>query len=95
MSSTNQPPSANVSPTKLPLSQAEDTPKDLANYEVVIVGAGMAGLAAAYDILLKRPSTKLVVLESREDRVGGRIHSLPVIDGKTIDLGARYAWPIF
>jgi len=69
-------------------------------YDVVIVGAGMAGLSAAYRILTERPSTKLLILESR-GRVGGRIWSIPFDTkkfglgsvpegGRSIDLGARY-----
>ena len=86
--------STKVLPIKFPGGdppRAETPPALSANdatNEVVIVGAGMAGLAAAHHILLKRPATKLVIVESK-DRVGGRIHSIPV-DGKSIDLGARY-----
>jgi monoamine oxidase len=94
-SATNQQSSTKVLPIKLPggdSPRAEAPPalsaNDATNYEVVIVGAGMAGLAAAYHTLLKRPATKLVIVESK-DRVGGRIHSIPV-NGKTIDLGAKY-----
>ncbi|CAG8734248.1 6814_t:CDS:2, partial [Acaulospora colombiana] len=58
------------------------------NYDIIIVGAGMAGLAAAHQILTKRPSTKLLVLESR-DRVGGRIYSYP-LDSGAVDLGASW-----
>lgn len=69
-------------------------------YDVIIVGAGMSGLSAAYRILTQRPSTKLLILEAR-DRVGGRIWSIPfdkkkygledtLEGGRSIDLGARY-----
>jgi protoporphyrinogen oxidase len=68
-------------------------------YDVIIVGAGMAGLSAAYRILTRRPDTKLLILESRE-RIGGRIWSIPfdtkkfgldgvLAGGRSIDLGAR------
>lgn len=43
------------------------------NRTVTVIGAGMAGLAAAYD--LHRAGWKVTVLEAR-DRVGGRIYSL-------------------
>ena len=33
--------------------------------DVVIVGAGMSGLCAAYELLKKRPQTNLVVLEAK------------------------------
>ena len=84
------------------VSKSENTKEnELENpkYDVVIVGAGMAGLSAAYRILTQRPDTKLLILESRE-RVGGRIWSIPfdtkkfgldgvLAGGRSIDLGAR------
>lgn len=60
-------------------------------YEIIIVGAGMAGLSAAYHILSKRPGTKLLLIESR-DRVGGRIYSHAISGTTRIDLGARYIY---
>ena len=33
--------------------------------DVVVVGAGISGLSTAYDLLKKRPKTKLVVLEAK------------------------------
>lgn len=33
--------------------------------DVVIVGAGISGLCAAYELLKKRPQTNLVVLEAK------------------------------
>lgn len=43
------------------------------NQTVTIIGAGMAGLAAAYD--LHRAGWQVTVLEAR-NRVGGRVHSI-------------------
>ncbi len=40
---------------------------------ITIIGAGMAGLAAAYD--LHRAGWQVTVLEAR-DRVGGRVHTM-------------------
>jgi monoamine oxidase len=68
-------------------------------YDVIVVGAGMAGLSAAYRILTQRPGTKLLILESR-GRMGERIWSIrfdtkkfgldSVLEGgRSIDLGAR------
>ena len=45
----------------------------LNNRTVTVIGAGLAGLSAAYD--LHRAGWKVTVLEAR-DRVGGRVHSL-------------------
>lgn len=42
--------------------------------DVVVVGAGISGLSAAYELMKKRPETRLVVLEAK-DRVGGRLDS--------------------
>ncbi|KAJ5747148.1 uncharacterized protein N7511_008844 [Penicillium nucicola] len=55
--------------------------------DVVIIGAGLAGLTAAHDIL--RSGLSCVILEAR-DRVGGKTWSAPLNGGGTIDLGA--AW---
>lgn len=43
------------------------------NYDVVIIGAGMAGLYAAYNIKKMHPQTRMVVLERTSQRnMGGR-----------------------
>ncbi|KAH8427438.1 putative flavin-containing amine oxidase [Aspergillus melleus] len=56
--------------------------------DVIIIGAGLAGLSAAQDVL--RAGLSCVILEAR-DRVGGKTWSTPLPDGKgVIDLGA--AW---
>ncbi|RHZ60123.1 putative flavin-containing amine oxidase [Aspergillus thermomutatus] len=56
--------------------------------DVVIIGAGLAGLSAAHDVL--RAGLSCIVLEAR-DRVGGKTWSIPLKDGKgMVDLGA--AW---
>lgn len=58
--------------------------------KVVVAGAGLAGLAAAYE-LTKSGRFHVTVLESR-DRVGGRVHSVPV-DGKPVDVGGFIVYP--
>jgi monoamine oxidase len=50
---------------------------------VVVVGAGIAGLAAASR--LRRAGIPCVVLEAR-DRVGGRLHTVDLA-GVPVDLG--------
>lgn len=53
----------------------------------VVVGAGMAGLAAAID--LKAAGWTVVVIEGR-DRVGGRIFTDRSLDGVPLDMGATW-----
>jgi monoamine oxidase len=54
---------------------------------VVVVGAGLAGLTAARDLL--EAGIDAIVLEAR-DRVGGRIHGIEVAPGTWVDGGAAY-----
>ncbi len=54
---------------------------------VIVVGAGLAGLAAAR--ALTRAGTEVVVLEAR-DRVGGRTEGLLLDDGTPLELGGQW-----
>jgi len=54
--------------------------------EVIIVGAGLAGLVAARELM--RAGVGVEVLEAR-DRVGGRTLSV-TLDGQTVDLGGQW-----
>jgi monoamine oxidase len=54
---------------------------------VVVVGAGLAGLAAAED--LAAAGCEVVVVEAR-DRVGGRTRGIEVAPGEWVDAGAAY-----
>jgi monoamine oxidase len=56
-------------------------------FDVVILGAGMAGLTAAR--ALGERGLRVVVLEARE-RVGGRVLSVPDEGGDTVELGAEF-----
>ena len=58
--------------------------------DVVIVGAGFAGITAARE--LKAAGRSVALLEARE-RVGGRAASYPIGDGKVLDLGAEFHGP--
>src|SRR4029079_9980071 len=60
-----------------------------ANTDVVVVGAGFAGLSAARDLV--RLGHDVVVLEVR-DRVGGR-SSTTTIAGTPVDLGGTFVGP--
>jgi monoamine oxidase len=58
--------------------------------DVCIIGAGFAGLAAARH--LTRAGRKVAVLEAR-DRVGGRVLSKPLPDGRRFDVGGTWVGP--
>jgi monoamine oxidase len=60
------------------------------NVNVVIVGAGFAGLAAALD--LHDAGLSVTVLEAR-DRVGGRVLSVELENGEIAELGAEWIMP--
>jgi monoamine oxidase len=68
-------------------SQALTLPPASEEYEVVIIGAGLAGLSAAHDIM--RAGFSCLILEAR-DRVGGKTWSQKLDSGGVVDLGA--AW---
>jgi monoamine oxidase len=58
--------------------------------DVVVVGAGVAGLAAAR--ALAGADREVIVLEAR-DRVGGRTLNEPIGDGKVVEIGAQWVGP--
>jgi monoamine oxidase len=58
--------------------------------DVVVVGAGLAGLAAARRLV--DAGAEVVVLEAR-DRVGGRTLTVPAADGTPIDHGGQWIGP--
>jgi len=58
--------------------------------DVVIVGAGLAGLAAARK--LTADGIDCLVLEAR-DRVGGRTLNHPIGDGKIVEVGGQWVGP--
>ena len=66
-------------------------------YDCVIIGAGLSGLYAAYN--LRQSGAECVLLEAR-DRLGGRIFSpkpatLAATPSARYDLGAAWVWPSF
>ena len=58
--------------------------------DAVVVGAGLAGLVAARDLLAAGRS--VVVLEAR-DRVGGRLLNEEIGDGKVVEVGGQWIGP--
>ncbi|WP_279672145.1 flavin monoamine oxidase family protein [Flexivirga meconopsidis] len=58
--------------------------------QVVVVGAGFSGLAAARELV--RRGIDVLVLESR-DRVGGRVLNVALPDGSAVELGGQWIGP--
>jgi monoamine oxidase len=58
--------------------------------DVVVVGAGIAGLCAARELV--RGGRDVVVLEAR-DRVGGRTFNHDIGDGHIVELGGQWVGP--
>src|SRR3954454_7834602 len=58
--------------------------------DVIVVGAGLAGLTAARDI--QRAGRTAIVLEARE-RVGGRTLNHAIGDGKVVEVGGQWIGP--
>jgi monoamine oxidase len=58
--------------------------------DVAVVGAGLAGLAAARE--LEAAGRSVEVLEAR-DRVGGRVLNEPIGDGKVVEVGGQWVGP--
>ena len=56
-------------------------------HDVVVVGAGFSGLAAATELM--QAGRDVVLLEAR-DRVGGRVESARLKDGARIDTGGQF-----
>ena len=56
------------------------------SHDVVVLGAGLAGLSAARD--LAAGGADVLVLEAR-DRVGGRVEQVTLDDGRLVQLGGE------
>ena len=68
--------------------RTEESAADI--YDVIVIGAGIAGSSAAYLLKKKRASLRVLVLEAK-DRVGGRTQSL---DLKCSADGQRSRWDV-
>lgn len=55
--------------------------------QVIIIGAGAAGIAAATRLILN--GFRNVVILEGQDRIGGRIHTIPW-DSSVLDMGAQW-----
>jgi putrescine oxidase len=62
--------------------------KPLTENKVIIIGAGLSGLAAADHLLTKDRTLEVVVLEAM-DRVGGKTYTKE-IRGTNFDFGAEF-----
>lgn len=58
--------------------------------DVAVVGAGLAGLTAARDLL--KTGKSVIVLEGR-DRVGGKVYNHPLKNGGITEVGAEFVGP--
>ncbi|MFC4828661.1 flavin monoamine oxidase family protein [Agromyces aurantiacus] len=71
------------------MHRKQNTTMERIETDVVIVGAGAAGLTAATELV--KAGRDVVVLEAR-DRVGGRLHT-DVIDGAMLEVGGQWVSP--
>jgi protoporphyrinogen oxidase len=67
--------------------------KKITNKNVIIIGGGLAGLSAGYELLAKGNTIKVTIVEAL-DRVGGRVHT-PIIDGVPVDVGGFMVFPFY
>jgi len=60
---------------------------------VVIIGAGLAGLSAAYELLKKDGNIKVTIVEALA-RIGGRVYT-PTVEGVPVDVGGFMIFPFY
>src|SRR5882757_9761949 len=59
-------------------------------YDIVVLGAGLAGLSAARDLVAG--GAEVIVLEAR-GRAGGRVEQTALPDGRLVQLGGEVVGP--
>ena len=74
-------------PAQAPDEKDRDREKIMSHYDIAIIGAGAAGLAAGLN--LKSSGRRFIVLEAR-DRIGGRAFTDTKTLGLPFDCGARW-----
>lgn len=65
-------------------------PESTLPYDVIVIGAGYAGLTATHELL--KAGKNVLLLEAR-DRVGGRVWTQRFDDGSYVDLGGAWVGP--
>lgn len=73
----------------VPVYGNEKVVKPAEHAQVIVVGAGLAGMTGA--LSLARKGIDVILLE-KEDAVGGRVNS-PLLGGVAVNLGAQYYFP--
>ena len=61
-------------------------------YDCVIIGTGLAGLNSAYQILKKKPKSKILLVE-KNNKIGGRIQSINLHHQHNYEAGAIRFYP--
>ena len=61
-------------------------------YDCVIIGSGLAGLNSAYQMLKKNPKAKILLVE-KNNRIGGRVHSVNLHHQHSYEAGAIRFFP--
>ena len=75
---------------EMPAAAGADVTTGGRTFEVIVVGAGLAGLTAATSVA--RSGRSVLVLEAR-DRVGGRNYDIALAPGVVVEMGGQWTGP--